>query len=38
MEKKKAEKAPIPVKDLTICDATAQMLEKSTSGRRGNRF
>jgi carbon-monoxide dehydrogenase catalytic subunit len=29
MEKKKIEKAPIPVKDLTICDATAQMLEKA---------
>ena len=29
MEKKKAAKAPIPVKDLTICDATAQMIEKA---------
>jgi len=29
MEKKKAEKPPVPVKDLTICDATAQMLEKA---------
>jgi len=29
MEKKKAEKAPVPVKDLTSCDATAQMLEKA---------
>ncbi len=31
MEKKKAAKPPVPVKDITICDATAQMLEK---GRR----
>ncbi len=29
MEKKKAEKEPVPVKDLTSCDATAQMLEKA---------
>jgi len=29
MEKKKAEKPLVPVKDLTICDATAQMLEKA---------
>ena len=29
MEKKKTEKPPVPVKELTSCDATAQMLEKA---------
>ena len=31
---KKSEEKQIHIKDLTICDATAQMLEKGTPGRR----